>query len=181
MNDLKKSYKETIVPKLMEDLGIANTMAVPKMVKIVVNCGLGEALKDKKVVDSVSAQLSVITGAKPQITRAKQAISAFKLRAGDIIGLRVTLRSDRMYDFFTKLVAIALPRVRDFRGVPQKGFDGGGNYTLGLREQTIFPELDYKLVDRIRGFEITFVSTARDAREGKALLTALGMPFEKGN
>jgi large subunit ribosomal protein L5 len=181
MNTLYKTYSEIVVPKLKEELGIANSMAVPKLVKIVINCGLGEALKDKKVVDSVSAQLSAITGAKPQITRAKQAISAFKLRAGDIVGIRVTLRGARMYDFFMKLVGIALPRVRDFRGVPQKGFDRGGNYTLGLREQTIFPELEYKLVDKIRGFEITFVSTARDVEEGKALLTALGMPFEKGN
>lgn len=180
MNTLAQTYQKTIEPKLMGDLGIANRMAVPKLVKIVVNCGLGEALKDKKVLEKVRDQLAVITGQTPQITRAKRAISTFKLRAGDAIGLRVTLRGRRMYDFFTRLVSVALPRVRDFRGVPGKGFDGHGNYTMGINEQTIFPELDYAMVDRIRGFEITIVVTGGSNANSKALLTALGMPFEKG-
>ena len=154
-------------------------MAVPRLVKIVINCGLGEALKDKKVLESVSAQLAVITGQKPQVTRAKQAISTFKLRAGDAIGLKVTLRGKRMNDFLTRLINIALPRVRDFRGIPQDGFDGHGNYTMGISEQTIFPELEYKLVDKIRGFEVTFVTTAGDNKAGKELLEFLGLPFEK--
>ena len=154
-------------------------MAVPKVVKIVINCGLGEALKDKKIIESVSTQLSIITGQKPQITRAKRAISTFKLRAGDAIGLKATLRGKRMYDFLTKLITIALPRVRDFRGISDRGFDGRGNYTLGIAEQTIFPELDYKLIDKIRGFEITFVTNTRDDTSAKALLELLGLPFAK--
>lgn len=176
---LQQDYRKEIVPALKKELGITNAMAVPKLVKIVVNCGMGEALKDKKVLEKMSAQLSQITGQKPKITRAKRAISTFKLRAGDAIGMKVTLRGPRMYDFFTKFVAIALPRVRDFRGVPLSGFDGNGNYTLGISEQTIFPELDYALVDRIRGFEITFVTTAGGDKEAKALLVHLGMPFMK--
>lgn len=179
MNDIQTKQREIIEPKLMGELGIANRMAVPKLVKIVVNCGLGEALKDKKVLDKVRDQLAVITGQMPQITRAKRAISTFKLRAGDAIGLRVTLRGRRMYDFFTRLVSVALPRVRDFRGIPTKGFDGHGNYTMGINEQTIFPELDYAMVDKIRGFEVTIVVTGGSDGSAKALLTALGMPFEK--
>src|SRR5574341_989989 len=167
---LQETYKKEIVPKLMSELGIQNLMAVPRLVKIVVNCGLGEAVADKKVLEKVAAQLTVITGQKPEERRAKRAISNYKLRAGDAIGLRVTMRGKRMYDFFTKLVGIALPRVRDFRGVPATGFDQAGNYTLGLGEQTIFPELDYALVDKVRGFEITFVTSAHSAREGKMLL-----------
>lgn len=170
----------TVRDRLMKELGIANPMAVPKMVKIVINCGIGaEALKDKKIIDKVSEQLGIITGQKPQVRRAKHAISTFKLREGDPVGLRVTLRGTRMYDFLTRLVAVALPRVRDFRGIPRKGFDGKGNYTLGIVEQTIFSELEYGMIDRIRGFEVTFVTTAIDDRQGEALLTALGMPFEK--
>jgi large subunit ribosomal protein L5 len=180
MNSLQVSFTKEIAPKLMTELSIDNRMAVPKLVKIVVNCGLGEALKDKKVLEKVREQLAVITGQRPQITRASRAISTFKLRAGDAIGLRVTLRGRRMYDFFMRFVTIALPRVRDFRGIPTKGFDGNGNYTIGINEQTIFPELDYAMVDKIRGFEITFVTTAADDTQGKALLTALGAPFEKG-
>jgi large subunit ribosomal protein L5 len=179
MNKLKEKYQNEVVPELKKSLSIKNIMAVPQLNKIVINCGLGEALADKKVIDSVSAQLTVIAGQKPQITRAKKAISTFKLRAGDIIGLKATLRGQRMYDFFTKFVGIVLPRVRDFRGIPNRGFDGKGNYTLGLEEQTIFPELDYKLVDKIRGMEITFVTTAKDNRSGKLLLSLLGLPFEK--
>lgn len=180
METLKEKYTKEIQPKLMKELNIANRMAVPKLTKIVVNCGLGEALADKKVIEKVAAQLGVITGQKPQITRAKRAISTFKLRAGDAIGLKVTLRSHRMYDFLTKLIAIALPRVRDFRGVSAHGFDHNGNYTLGVSEQTIFPELEYSLVDRIRGFEITFVTTAENDEGARKLLSLLGIPFEKG-
>lgn len=180
MSPLHDIYKKDIVPKLAKELGILNVMAVPKLTKVVVNCGIGaEALKDKKIIDKVREQLSVITGQRPQITRAKQAISSFKLRAGDPVGLRVTLRGNRMYDFVTRLTSIALPRVRDFRGIPSKGFDGKGNYTMGIVEQSIFPELEYGMIDRMRGFEITFVTTAADDTQGKALLTALGMPFEK--
>lgn len=176
---LQEQYKKEIAPKLMAQLGIKNPMAVPKLIKIIVNCGLGEALKDKKVLDKMSDQLAVITGQKPRTTRAKRAIATFKLRSGDAIGLKVTLRGRRMYDFLTKLVALALPRVRDFRGIPRKGFDLNGNYTLGISEQTIFPELTYSMVDKIRGFEITFVTSASSDREALKLLELLGLPFEK--
>ena len=179
MTDLQTKYQTEIVPALTKELKVTNRMAVPKLVKIVINCSLGEALKDKKVIESMSAQLAVITGQKLQVTRARQSISTFKLRTGDAIGIRVTLRGGRMYDFLTKLIGIALPRVRDFRGISKKGFDGSGNYTLGIKEQTIFPELEYKLVDRVRGFEITFVTTAQDDNSGLKLLTLLGLPFEK--
>lgn len=163
----------------MKDLKIKNPMAVPKLAKIVINVGLGEAIADKKVMEKMMAQLSVIAGQKPQITRAKRAISTFKLRAGDAIGLKATLRGKRMYDFLTKLVTIALPRVRDFRGISAAGFDGRGNYTMGISEQTIFPELEYGMVDKVRGFEVTFVTTAEKDGDAKMLLTLLGMPFEK--
>jgi large subunit ribosomal protein L5 len=179
MITLKEKYYKEIVPILSKELGEKNPMAIPKLVKIVVNCGMGEALKDKKVIETMGAQLAVITGQKPEITKAKIAISTFKLREGDLIGLKVTLHGNRMYEFFAKLVSIALPRVRDFRGVPDRGFDGHGNYTLGIKEQTIFPDLEYKLVDRVRGFEITFVTSALDNHGGKRLLELLGIPFEK--
>lgn len=179
MNVLQETYRKEMVPKLMKELGIKNPMAAPKLAKIVVNCGLGEALKDKKVLEKVSAQLSQITGQKPMVARAKRAISTFKLRAGDAIGLKITLRGSRMYDFLTKLIAIALPRVRDFRGVSTKGFDHHGNYTLGISEQTIFPELPYSQVDKIRGFEITLVTTAVDDSGAKKLLELLGLPFAR--
>lgn len=160
--------------------GITNPMAFPKLTKIVVNCGIGrEAIADKKVIEKVSAQLGVITGQRPAMTRAKRAISTFKLRAGDTVGLKVTLRGKMMSDFFTRLTAIALPRVRDFRGVSGSGFDGHGNYTLGITEQTIFPELDYSMVDKIRGFEVTFVTTATNDEHARVLLTHMGLPFEK--
>lgn len=155
-------------------------MAKARLVKIVVNCGIGrEAIADKKVIETMSGQLAVITGQKPAVTRARRAISSFKLRAGDAVGLKVTLRGRRCADFFTRLVVIALPRVRDFRGVPGSGFDGKGNYTLGIAEQTIFPELDYTLVDKTRGFEVTFVTSATSDEHARKLLILLGMPFEK--
>ncbi|KKU83157.1 50S ribosomal protein L5 [Candidatus Gottesmanbacteria bacterium RIFCSPLOWO2_01_FULL_49_10] len=179
MQTLYEKYKQEIIPTLMREFAITNPMATPKLTKIVVNCGLGEALTDKKVIERMTQQLSIITGQRPSVTRAKRAISSFKLRAGDPIGLKVTLRGRRMYDFFTKFVSLALPRVRDFRGVPKSGFDGHGNYTIGLEEQTIFPELEYSLVDKTRGFEITFVTSAGDDERAGKLLALLGMPFEK--
>lgn len=179
MESLQERFTKTIVPQLAHDLGVTNIMAVPKLTKIVVNVGLGTAAADKKVLEKMSSELAVITGQKPQVTRAKRAISSFKLRAGDAIGLKATLRGKRMYEFLTKLIAIAIPRIRDFRGIRVKGFDGKGNYTLGISEQTIFPELTYSMVDKVRGFEITFVTTAADDRDAKLLLTLLGLPFEK--
>ncbi len=179
MESLQETYKKELAPKLAKELGITNAMAVPKLEKIVVNVGLGEALGDKKVMEKMMAQLSVITGQKPQVTTAKRAISTFKLRAGDAIGLKATLRGKRMYEFLTKFVAVALPRVRDFRGIPIKGFDGKGNYTLGVSEITIFPELEYSMVDKVRGFELTFVTTATSDSDARKLLTLLGLPFEK--
>ena len=179
MTILFDTYKKDVVPTLMKEFAIANPMAVPRLTKIVINCGMGEALKEKKVLEQMAAQLAVIAGQKPKITRAKRAISTFKLRAKDAIGLKVTLRGTRMYDFLKKLIAIALPRVRDFRGIPANGFDGHGNYTLGFSEQTIFPELDYQLVDKVRGFEVTFVTSAQSDEQAKMLLKLLGLPFEK--
>jgi large subunit ribosomal protein L5 len=177
MTTLEKNYNEEMVPKLMKELAIANRMAVPRLLKIVINCGLGEALKDKKIADKVSEQLGLITGQKPVVTKAKIAISSFKLRENDIIGVKVTLRGKRMYDFLMRLVGIALPRVRDFRGIPTKGFDGNGNYTLGIPEQTIFPDLEYAVVDHVRGFEATFVTSAETDEQAKLLLKLLGLPF----
>jgi len=175
----KKLYKNTMAKKLGEDLQIKNVMAIPELVKIVINCGMGEALKDKKTIEKMGEQLGVITGQKVMVTKAKKAISTFKTREGDAIGLKVTLRGKRMYDFLTRLTMIALPRVRDFRGVSKTAFDGNGNYTLGIKEQTMFPELEYGAVDRVRGFEATFVTTGQTDGEAKALLEALGLPFEK--
>ena len=181
MKSLQEKYKTEILQNLTKELGIKNSLSSPRLVKIVVNAGMGEALSDKKALAKMSEQLSIIAGQKPQETRAKRAISTFKLRAGDAIGLKTTLRGRRMYDFFTKLTSIALPRVRDFRGVPKSGFDGRGNYTLGVAEQTIFPELEYSMVDKVRGFEMTFVTTAKSNEHARALLGALGLPFEKEN
>ncbi len=179
MHELHDIYMKQIVPEFAK-AGIKNRMAIPRLSKIVVNCGIGrEASTDKKVLESMAGQLAVIAGQKPQITRAKRAISTFKLRAGDAVGLRATLRGPRMYDFLTKFIRIALPRVRDFHGVPSAGFDGKGNYTLGITEQSIFPELDYSMIDRPRGFEVTFVTTAGNDKDSKKLLTLFGMPFEK--
>ncbi len=177
MHELNDIYLKKIVPEFMK--GGGNRMAVPRLTKIVVNCGMGEALADKKALEKMAAQLTVIAGQKPQVMRAKRAISSFKLRAGDAVGLRVTLRGTRMYDFLSKFIRIALPRVRDFHGVPTTGFDGRGNYTIGIRDQSIFPELDYSLIDKARGFEITFVTTAGSDTDGKKLLALFGVPFVK--
>jgi large subunit ribosomal protein L5 len=177
MHHLQEIYKKDIVPKFMKDSGIKNPMAVPRLAKIVINCGMGEALSDKKALEKMSAQLAVITGQKPQVMRSKRAISTFKLRAGVAIGLRVTLRGNRMLDFLMKFIMITLPRVRDFRGIPTGCFDGSGNYTLGIKEHTIFSELEYSMIDKVRGLEISFVTTAGNDKNGKLLLSMLGMPF----
>jgi large subunit ribosomal protein L5 len=179
MNTLVETYTKEIVPTLTKEFGIKSRMQVPKLEKIVINCGMGEALTDKKVIEKMAAQVAVITGQKPVITYAKVSISTFKLREGEPIGLKVTLRREKMYDFLRRLISVALPRVRDFRGIPVNGFDGQGNYTVGLKEQTIFPELDYQMVDKTRGFEISFVTSAPNNQQAKRLLELFGMPFEK--
>lgn len=170
-------YSETIVPKLKQELGYANIHQLPKLEKVVINRGLGEASQNAKALESSVAEISVITGQKPVITRAKQAIAAFKIREGMPVGLMVTLRGERMYAFVDRLINVALPRIRDFRGVSPKSFDGRGNYTIGIREQIIFPEISYDSVDQIRGMDISIVTTAKNDEEGRALLKAMGMPF----
>ncbi len=172
-------YKAEAVPTLTKQFGYKNVMAVPKMVKINVNMGLGEAIANAKVLDVAAEELAAITGQHPVVTKAKKSIAAFKLRQGMPIGVTVTLRGDRMYEFFDRLVNIALPRVRDFRGVSPRSFDGRGNYTLGLRDQLIFPEIDYSKADKARGMNITIVTTAKSDDEAYELLKTLGMPFAK--
>jgi large subunit ribosomal protein L5 len=174
---LRERYRSEVAPALMRELGYTNPMAVPRLEKIVLNMGLGEAVQNPKVIDSAVEELTVIAGQKPVVTKAKKAISNFKLREGMPIGAMVTLRGDRMYEFLDRLVAAALPRVRDFKGVPDRSFDGRGNYSLGLREQVIFPEINLDKVDKIRGLTIVICTTARTDAEGKALLRGLGMPF----
>lgn len=176
---LKQDYQEKIIPQLMEELGIGNRMAVPKIQRIVINVGLKEAVSDRGVLEKVAAQLTEISGQKPKETRAKQSIAGFKVREGDTVGLAVTLRGRRMYDFMTKLFTIVLPRVRDFQGVPPTAFDKAGNYTLGLSEQIVFPEIDYAKIDKVRGLEITFVITRSNGKISQRLLELLGMPFKK--
>ena len=161
----------------MKELGLKNPMAAPKLDKIVVNMGVGEATQNAKLIDPAVTEVTQITGQKPVVTRAKKSIAAFKVREGMPIGVMVTLRGDRMYEFFDRLVNVALPRVRDFRGVPTKSFDGRGNYTLGVRDQLIFPEIDYSKVEKLKGMNITIVTTARQRRPGRALLKQMGMPF----
>jgi len=174
---LRERYRSEVAPALMRELGYTNPMAVPRLEKIVLNMGLGEAVQNPKVIDSAVEELTVIAGQKPVVTKAKKAISNFKLREGMPIGAMVTLRGDRMYEFLDRLVAAALPRVRDFKGVPDRSFDGRGNYSLGLREQVIFPEINLDKVDKIKGLTIVICTTARTDAEGKALLRGLGMPF----
>lgn len=176
---LLQRYKEEAVPALMERFGYKNIMEVPKIEKVVVNIGLGEALQNPKALENAARDLATITGQKPLVTRARKAIATFKLRKGNPIGLKVTLRGRRMYDFLDRLFNVALPRVRDFRGVSPDSFDGRGNYTLGLREQLIFPEIDYDKVDRVRGMEVTIVTTAETDEEARELLRLLGMPFRR--
>ncbi|NJL99023.1 MAG: 50S ribosomal protein L5 [Synechococcaceae cyanobacterium SM2_3_2] len=170
-------YYDTIAPKLKQELGYANVHQIPKLSKVVINRGLGEASQNAKALESSIAEISVITGQKPVITRAKQAIASFKIREGMPVGLMVTLRRDRMYAFVDRLINVALPRIRDFRGISPKSFDGRGNYTLGIREQLIFPEISYDSIDQIRGMDISIVTTATNDEEGRALLKAMGMPF----
>lgn len=174
---LKEKYKNEIVPQLEKELNVTNINNVPKLEKIVVNMGVGEAATDSKLIDAAVADLRTITGQQPMICRARKSIATFRLRKGQAIGAKVTLRGDRMYEFFDRLVATAIPRIRDFRGLPDNSFDGHGNYSMGVSEQTIFPEISYEDVDRTRGMDITFVTTAKTDEEGKALLTAFGFPF----
>lgn len=178
MNRLKERYLKEVVPSLMEKFNYKSVMAVPKIEKIVINMGVGDAVSNPKALDAAVEELSLIAGQKPVVTRAKKSIAGFKLRAGMPIGAKVTLRGERMYEFLDKLVNIALPRVRDFRGVSNKSFDGRGNYTLGIREQLIFPEIDYDKVNRVRGMDIVIVTTAKTDEEARELLRELGMPFQ---
>ncbi|HEY9751818.1 MAG TPA: 50S ribosomal protein L5 [Coleofasciculaceae cyanobacterium] len=174
---LKNRYQEEISPKLMEQFQYSNIHQVPKLVKVTVNRGLGEASQNAKALESSLAEVALVTGQKPVVTRAKKAIAGFKIRQGMPVGMAVTLRSDRMYSFLDRLINLALPRIRDFRGISPKSFDGRGNYTLGIREQLIFPEVDYDSIDQIRGMDITIVTTANTDEEGRALLKEMGMPF----
>jgi len=177
MSQLKEIYEKEVVPKLKETFKYENLMEVPKLEKIVINMGLGEAIHNMKLLDSAVEELKVISGQKAVITRAKKSIAAFKLREGMPIGCRVTLRKERMYDFLYKLINTALPRVRDFRGISGKAWDGRGNYSLGIKEQIIFPEIDYDKLDKVKGLNITIVTSAKSNQEGKELLKLLGMPF----
>lgn len=177
MPRLKDLYREQIVPALQEELGYTNIMEVPRMVKIVVNVGVGEALQNAKALDAVAQDISTITGQRPIVRRARKSIASFKLREGNPIGVKVTLRGDRMWHFLDRLCNVALPRQRDFRGISPDAFDGHGNYSLGLREQLAFPEINYDKIDKIRGLEITIVTTAKSDAEGYQLLRHLGMPF----
>jgi large subunit ribosomal protein L5 len=174
---LKSRYREEVLPALQQELGFSNPMRVPRLEKIVVNMGIGEAARDAKLLDGALVDLATITGQKPMVTRARKSIANFKLREGMAIGAKVTLRGDRMWEFLDRLLATALPRIRDFRGINPRAFDGSGNYTMGLTEQLVFPEVDYDKVDAVRGMDITFVTTAQTDDEGRALLRALGFPF----
>jgi large subunit ribosomal protein L5 len=177
MARLQDQYKAEIVPKLKEKFGYRNVMQVPRLSKVVVNMGLGDAIENVKVIETAAAEIAIITGQKPVVTKARKSIANFKLREGVPIGVMVTLRRNQMYHFLDKLIAIALPRVRDFKGVSPRGFDGRGNYTLGIKEQIMFPEVNYDKIDKIRGMNITIVTTARTDEEGLELLRLMGMPF----
>jgi len=179
MARLKDFYKETVVPKLTKDLGVKNAMQVPKLVKITVNMGVGEAVADRKVMDAAVADLTKITGQKPKLCLSKKSIASFKLRENLAIGAKVTLRGERMWEFFDRLVTIAIPRIRDFRGINARSFDGRGNFSLGVKEQIIFPEIQYDQIDQLRGMDITITTTAKDDKQGRALLTAFNFPFRK--
>jgi large subunit ribosomal protein L5 len=174
---LKSLYQQTIVPKLVEQFHYENIQEVPKVTKVTINRGLGEAAQNAKSLEASLKEVAVITGQKPVVTRAKKAIAGFKIRQGMPVGLMVTLRGDRMYDFLDRLIGLSLPRIRDFRGISPKSFDGRGNYTLGVREQLIFPEVEYDSIDQIRGLDISIITTAKTDEEGRALLKEIGMPF----
>jgi large subunit ribosomal protein L5 len=176
---LKQRYRQEVVPALQKEFSYKNPMQVPTLHKVVVNIGMGEVIQNSKAMDAAVADLTAITGQRPVITRAKKSVAAFKLREGMPIGCMVTLRGDRMYYFLDKLINVALPRIRDFQGVSSDALDGRGNYTLGLREQLVFPEIDYDKIDKLRGMEISIVTTAQSDQEGRRLLTLLGMPFKK--
>jgi len=176
---LKQIYREKLVPQLKEKLGLKNTMQVPRILKITVNMGVGEAVADKKVMDAATADMAKITGQKPAVTKAKKSVATFKVRDGQAIGCKVTLRGDRMYEFLDRLVSIAIPRIRDFRGISTRSFDGRGNYSLGVKEQIIFPEIQYDQIDQIRGMDITISTSAHDDKHGRALLEAFNFPFRK--
>jgi large subunit ribosomal protein L5 len=176
---LQEFYREKVVPELQKNLELTNPMQVPKIAKITVNMGVGEAVADKKIMDNAVADLTKITGQKPLVTRARKSVATFKVRDGLAIGCKVTLRGDRMYEFFDRLISIAMPRIRDFRGVSARSFDGRGNYNFGVREQIIFPEIAYDQIDAIRGMDITITTTARDDKAGRALLEAFNFPFRK--
>ena len=175
---LKVRYREEVLPRLRQELGYANAMEVPRLQKIVINMGVGDALKDARMLEAATQDLAVITGQRPVVTLARKSIAGFKLREGSSIGAKVTLRGDRMWEFVDRLITVAIPRIRDFRGLSRRSFDGHGNYTLGLTEQLIFPEIDYDKVVKVRGMDITVATTARTDDEGRALLIALGFPFE---
>jgi large subunit ribosomal protein L5 len=179
MSLLLQKYKEESIPLLKEKFGYKNPMQIPKIEKVVLNMGLGEAIQNGKIIDSATNELKLIAGQMPIVRRAKKSIATFKLREGMPIGCMVTLRGKRMYDFLTKLINVAIPRIRDFRGISPKAFDGRGNYTLGIKEHLIFPEIDYDKIDKIKGLNITIVTTAKTDEEGRELLRALGMPFSK--
>jgi large subunit ribosomal protein L5 len=179
MARLQQYYNETVVPKLKADLKITNPMQVPKITKITVNMGVGEAVADKKVMDAAVTDLQKITGQKPLVTKSRKAIASFKIRQGLAIGCKVTLRGARMYEFLDRLISIAMPRIRDFRGVSPRSFDGQGNYSMGVKEQIIFPEIQYDQIDQVRGMDITITTTATDNRQGRALLEAFNFPFRK--
>ncbi|HEY6120694.1 MAG TPA: 50S ribosomal protein L5 [Pyrinomonadaceae bacterium] len=176
---LKERYQKEIGPAVAKEFGIRNPMAIPRVDKIVINMGMGEAIANAKILDTAADELRAVTGQKPVVTKAKKSIASFKLRQGMPIGVMVTLRGDRMYEFLDRLVSVALPRVRDFRGVSPKAFDGRGNYTIGVREQLIFPEIDFNKVDKLRGMNISIVTTARNDEQARALLKGLGMPFRQ--
>ncbi len=174
---LKKKYSDEVVPALMKEFKYSSPMQVPKLVKVVLNTGVGETVQNPKAMQAVEYSMRQITGQKPVVTKSRKAIAAFKLREGLPIGCMVTLRNKRMYDFLDRMMSVALPRVRDFRGIPRKGFDGRGNYTLGLKESIVFPEVEIEKLDKIRGMDITFVTTAKNDEEARSLLTKLGFPF----
>jgi len=174
---LKDKYQKDVAPQIAKEFGIKNPMAIPRIEKVVLNMGMGEAIANAKILDTAADELRAVTGQKPVVTKAKKSIASFKLRQGMPIGVVVTLRGDRMYEFLDRLMSVALPRVRDFRGVSPKAFDGRGNYTIGIREQLIFPEIDFNKVDKLRGMNISIVTTARTDEQARALLKGLGMPF----
>ena len=175
---LKVRYREEVLPRLRQELGYANSMEVPRLQKVVINMGVGDALKDARMLEAATQDLAVIAGQRPVVTKARKSIAGFKLREGMSIGAKVTLRGDRMWEFVDRLITVAIPRIRDFRGLSRRSFDGHGNYTLGLTEQLIFPEVDYDKVVKVRGMDITVATTAQTDDEGRALLIALGFPFE---